>query len=226
MENKFILYTYFRSSTAYRTRIALNLKNLNYTPEAVHLLEGGGQQHKPEYRALNPAGEVPTLVHNGKVLSQSFAIIEYLDELFPQPPLFPTAAFDRAKVRQICEHINCGIHPIANLKVQQYLVRELGASEEQKIQWTKYWLQQGMEALEQLLLKTAGRFAFGNELTAADLFVVPQVFSAKRFGVEIDQFPTVAKVNNTAMQLDAFIKAHPYRQPDTPSELKDSAIHP
>ncbi len=219
MNQEFILYSYYRSSTAYRTRIALNLKGIKYTQQAVHLLEGGGQQHSPEYRVLNPAGGVPTLVHNGKVLSQSFAIIEYLDELFPQPPLFPEAAYDRAQVRQICEHINCEIHPIANLKVQQYLTRELGASEEQKTKWLQYWIQQGMDALEKLLVKTAGTHAYGDQLTAADLFVIPQVFSAKRFGVSMKPYPTIMKANEAAMKIAAFNQAHPHVQPDTPSEL-------
>ncbi len=219
MNQDFTLYTYYRSSTAYRVRIALNLKGVKYTQVPVHLLEDGGQQHKPEYRALNPAGEVPTLVHNNQVLSQSFAIIEYIDELFPQPPLFPAAAFDRAKVRQICEHINCGIHPIANLKVQQYLTKELKVTEEQKNQWVKYWIEQGMTALEKLLSQTAGIYAYGDTLTAADVFVVPQVFSSKRFGVTLENYPTIARLNEAAMKHDAFNQAHPHVQPDTPSEL-------
>lgn len=219
MEDQFTLYTYYRSSTAYRARIALNYKGLTYQQQAVHLLEGGGQQHKPEYRALNPAGEVPTLIHNGKSLSQSFAIIEYLDELYPQPPLFPQSAFERAKVRQICEHINCGIHPIANLKVQQYLTQKLGASEEQKNQWLQYWIKEGLTALEKLLEQNAGDFAFGDTVTAADLFVVPQVFSAKRFGVNSEEFPNLHRVSSNAVKIDAFVRAHPHVQPDTPSEL-------
>jgi maleylacetoacetate isomerase/maleylpyruvate isomerase len=219
MNSEFKLYTYFRSSTAYRTRIALNYKNISFDQEAVHLLEGGGQQNKPEYRQLNPAGEVPTLIHNGKVLSQSFAIIEYLDDIAPNPRLFPKDPFERAKVRQICEHINCGVHPIANLKVQQYLTRELGATEEQKNRWIQYWIEQGMEALEKLLVSTAGTFAFGDELTAADLFIVPQVFSARRFGVNMDNYLTIKRVNETALKLDCFLKAHPHLQPDTPTEL-------
>lgn len=219
MNKEFILYTYFRSSTAYRTRIALNLKGIVYEQRAVHLLEDGGQQHKPEYRSLNPAGEVPTLIHNGKSLSQSFAIIEYLDEVFPTPPLFPSSPFERAKVRQICEQINCGIHPIANLKVQQYLTNELKLSEEQKTQWIKHWITIGMDALEKLLSETAGQHAFGNNLTAADLFIAPQVFSSKRFGVTLENYPIIERINNSAMKIDAFNKAHPHVQPDTPSEL-------
>ncbi len=219
MNQEFLLYTYFRSSTSYRVRIALHLKGLKFTSKPVHLLEGGGQQHTPEYRSLNPAGEVPTLVHNGNILSQSFAIIEYLDELFPEPKLFPAAPYDKARVRQICEHINCGIHPIANLKVQQYLTTQLSVSEEVKNQWLKHWIQEGMITLENLLTKTAGEFAFGDTLTVADLFVVPQVFSSKRFGVTLENFKTIQKVYERAMKLDAFNKAHPHVQQDTPPEL-------
>lgn len=219
MDQEFTLYTYFRSSTAYRTRMALNYKALSYKAEPVHLLEDGGHQNKPSYRVLNPAGEVPTLVHQGRVLSQSFAIIEYLDELYPTPPLFPASIFDRAKVRQICEHINCGIHPIANLKVQQYLTREFKLSEEQKNKWLFHWIDQGMAALEALLKDTAGEYAFGDAITVADIFVVPQVFSAKRFGVYSENFPTIHRVYSNAIKLEPFTKAHPHLQPDTPSDL-------
>lgn len=219
MSHEFTLYTYYRSSTSYRARIALHLKGLKFNSIPIHLLDGGGQQHKPEYRAVNPAGEVPTLLHNGNPLAQSFAIIEYLDELFPEPPLFPASPYDKARVRQICEHINCGIHPIANLKVQQYLTQVLAASEDQKNQWVKHWISEGMDALEKLLSKTAGVYSFGDTLTAADIFVVPQVFSSKRFGVTLEKYPTIQRINDQAMKLEAFNKAHPHVQPDTPSEL-------
>lgn len=219
MEN-YILYSYFRSSTAYRTRIALNLKGVQYTQKAVHLLEGGGQQHKPEYLALNPAGEVPTLVHNGKVLSQSFAIIEYLDEIIPANPLFPKNAFDRAKVRQICENINCGIHPLTNLKVMQFLNAEMGVPNTLNEKWQQHWIQKGLYALEQIIKNTAGTYAFGGEVTCADIFIVPQIFSAQRFGVQLTDYPTLNRVNENCLKLDAFIKAHPMSQPDTPKELK------
>lgn len=219
MDNEFILYSYYRSSTAYRTRIALNLKGVKYQQHAVHLLEDGGQQHKPEYRALNPAGGVPTLVHNGNVLSQSFAIIEYINEIIPEPPFFPSIPLERAKVRQICEHINCEIHPIANLKVQQYLVHEFNFTEEQKTKWIQHWIKEGMDALEQLLSKTAGYHAHRDSVTVADIFVIPQVFSAKRFGLTLENYPTIARVNENAMKIPAFNQAHPHVQPDTPSEL-------
>jgi len=219
MSHEFTLYTYYRSSTSYRARIALHLKDLKFTSQPIHLLEGGGQQHTAEYRLINPAGEVPSLVHNGNILGQSFAIIEYLDELFPEPKLFPTSPLDRARVRQICEHINCGIHPIANLKVQQYLTREFGISEEQKMKWVQHWIKEGMNALELLLVKTAGEFAYGDSLTAADIFVVPQVFSSKRFGVGLEDYKVIQRVYERSMKIDAFNKAHPHVQPDTPPEL-------
>lgn len=219
MSHEFSLYTYYRSSTSYRVRIALNIKGLKFNSIPVHLLEDGGHQHKPEYRVINPAGEVPSLIHNGNPISQSFAIIEYLDELFPEPPLFPKSPYERARVRQVCEHINCGIHPIANLKVQQYLTKEFSASEDKKNEWVKHWIRDGMDALEKLLSKTAGAFSFGDSLTAADIFVIPQVFSSKRFGVTLENYPTIERVNAHSMKLDAFNKAHPHVQPDTPSEL-------
>lgn len=213
-----VLYTYFRSSTAYRTRIALNIKNLAYEQRAVHLLEGGGQQHRPEYLALNPTGEVPTLLHNGKILSQSFAIIEYLDEVFPEPYLMPRNPFDKAKVRQICENINCGIHPLTNLKVMQFLNKEMNCADNEK--WQHHWINKGLLGLEKILMSTAGHFAFGDAVTCADLFIVPQLFSAERFGVKLDSYPTLQRVNRRCLEVEPFIKAHPYRQPDTPAELR------
>ena len=220
MKDIFTLYSYYRSSTSYRVRIALNFKNIPYEQKTVHLLEGGGQQNQPEYRNLNPAGGVPTLVHNHNILSQSFPVIEYIDELYPSPPLFPKATFDRAKVRQICEHINCEIHPIANLKVQQYLTGPLQLSEETKNNWVKHWIQDGMTSLEKLLIPFSKTYSFGDQITAADLFLVPQVFSAKRFGVKIENYPTIMKLNENALKIESFKQAHPHLQPDTPSELQ------
>jgi maleylacetoacetate isomerase/maleylpyruvate isomerase len=213
-----ILYSYFRSSTAYRVRIALNLKNISYTQKPVHLLEDGGQQYKTEYLALNPTAEVPTLVHDGKIISQSFAIIEYLDEIFPNPAIMPLSAYDRAKVRQICENINCGIHPLTNLKVMQFLNREMGIQQNEK--WQHHWIKKGLEALEKILEKTAGTYAFGGTITCADIFIVPQIFSAERFGVNTNEYPLLKRINEACLNLEAFQLAHPYRQPDTPKELK------
>lgn len=215
--NNLVLYTYFRSSTAYRARIALNLKGLKYIQKPVHLLEDGGQQHKPEYLALNPTAEIPTLVHNDKIISQSFAIIEYLDEVFPTPPLMPSSAFERAKVRQICENINCGIHPLTNLKVMKFLNHEMGTQQNEK--WQHYWIKKGLESLEIIFEKTAGSFSFGGTITCADIFLVPQVFSAERFGINMNDYPLLKRINNTCLTIDAFKTAHPYRQADTPKDL-------
>jgi maleylacetoacetate isomerase/maleylpyruvate isomerase len=215
MEN-FILYSYFRSSTAYRVRIALNIKDVKYTQKAVHLLEDGGQQYKPEYLTLNPTAEVPTLIHNGKILSQSFAIIEYLDEIIHQNPLFPKDPFERAKIRQICENINCGIHPLTNLKVMNFLNSEMEVPNSSNEKWQQHWISKGLSALEKIIQSTAGSFAFGEKITCADIFIIPQIFSAKRFGVTTENYPTLTRVNENCIKLQAFLDAHPSRQPDTP----------
>lgn len=214
------LYSYFRSSTSYRVRIALNLKGLSYTQKNIHLLEGGGQQHTSEYRSVNPAGEVPSLVHQGRVLSQSLPIMEYLDEIATQPQLFCGSAFDRAKIRQIAEHINSGIHPLANLKVQQYLTQSIKVSDEQKTQWIQHWLREGMNSLEALVKPTAGIFAYGDTVTAADVCIIPQIFSSQRFGVPVEDYPTLQRIQSQCLPLEAFKKAHPHLQPDTPKELQ------
>jgi len=217
-----ILYNYFRSSTSYRVRIALNLKNLSYEYKAVHLLNNGGEQHSSEFMRLNPQEEVPALVHDGKTLAQSFAIIEYLDEVFPQIALFPKDAFARGKVRQISENINAFAHPLSNLKVMQYLEKENGFTAEQKNKWLQHWLHKSLQATEALLLQTAGNFSYGDSVTAADLFIVPHCFAAQRYNVDLTNYPTVVRVNEACLKLPGFIQAHPFRQPDTPADLKIS----
>ncbi len=218
--SKIALYNYFRSSTSYRARIALNWKSLQFDYVPVHLINDGGGQHTADYRKINPLGEVPTLIHDDHVIGQSFAIIEYLDEVFPQPALFPKDSYGRAKVRQICESVNCGIHPLQNLKVLQFLEKTYGFTQEQKDQWTSEWITRGLKALEALLKETSGTYAFGNQVTAADLFIVPQVFSSERFKVNVSQFPLISKINDECLKLPAFQKAHPFRQIDTPTESK------
>lgn len=215
-----VLYSYFRSSTAYRARIALNLKGLEYKQIAVHLLEGGGQQHTPAYRAINPTGEVPSLIHNQRTLAQSFAIIEYLEECFPTPALLPKEPWAKAKVRQICENINSGIHPISNLKITQYLASEYSLTPEQVKTWQIHWISKGLAALEKIVAENIGQHAFGDEITFADIFIVPQLFSARRFGVETTNYPNLAKVEKAVASHPAFIKAHPHNQPDTPEDVK------
>jgi len=215
------LYNYFRSSTSYRARIALHLKKLDFEYKPIHLLNNGGEQHTAEYRALNPVGGVPTLVHDEKIISQSFAIIEYLDEAFPQSyQLLPQDSYLRAKVRQVCENINADIHPLQNLKLMQYLEKKHGYTQDQKDEWAQKWIHEGLAATEKILVATTKTYAFGDQVTAADLFIVPQIFSSLRFKVDMSKYPILSKINDNCLKLEAFQKAHPGKQIDTPSEAK------
>ncbi|MGO4307599.1 MULTISPECIES: maleylacetoacetate isomerase [unclassified Cupriavidus] len=211
------LYSYFRSSASFRVRIALGLKGLPYEYVGVHLLKEGGMQLKPEYRALNADGVVPTLVVDGQPLIQSMAIIEYLDEVHPEPPLLPKDALDRAIVRGLAQEIACEIHPLNNLRVLKYVKHKLGATDEVKDAWYKHWVEEGFASLEVNLsqLGRVGRFAFGDTPTLIDLCLVPQVFNAQRFNVDMSRFPTIAKINDACMALEAFQKAAPGVQPDS-----------
>lgn len=215
-----VLYNYFRSSTSYRIRIALHWKGLPFEYRAVHLLKDGGEQNKSQYRSLNPMGGVPTLQHEGRVIAQTMAILEYLEERFPDRPLLPKDIYARALVRQICENINSDIHPLGNLKVTKYLSDQLGVSEEAKNQWLHHWITQGFTAVEKILERTAGTFAVGGEVTAADVFIVPQIVTAQRFHISIEPFPILKRIFETCSSLPAFQAAHPGRQIDTPAEFK------
>lgn len=222
---KLVLYNYFRSSTSYRVRLALEVKNLTFEYKAIHLLNNGGEQHSSEYRALNPMGGVPSLVHetNGqkRVLGQSMAICEYLDEAFPQSyQLFAKDPYKKALIKQFCENINADTHAYGNLRTMKYLEQNFAATDEQKKQWIHHWTIAGLTACEKMLNQHAGKFSFGDEITAADLFLVPQIFTALRFNVPLDHFPQVIKVVDRCNSLGAFLKAHPYRQIDTPAELR------
>ncbi|THF59414.1 maleylacetoacetate isomerase [Pseudothauera rhizosphaerae] len=210
------LYTYFRSSAAYRVRIALNLKGLPYDSVPVHLARGGGEQRRPEYLAINPAGLVPALEDGGAVLTQSLAIIEYLEETHPQPALLPGDALTRARIRALAQAIACDIHPINNLRVLQYLTRELGASEEQKNTWYRHWVERGLATVEAMLAQAPrdGRFCVGDTPTLADVCLVPQVFNARRFECRTDHIPTVMRIAGACETLEAFRLAAPTRQPD------------
>lgn len=211
------LFTYFRSSAAYRVRIALNLKGLAYEAVPIHLLKNGGEQRQDEYRAINPAGLVPALQDNGATLTQSLAIIEYLDETHPQPALMPADPLGRARVRGLAMAIACDIHPIANLRVLQYLTGPLGVSEEAKNTWFVHWVREGLTALEAQLARDpqTGRFCHGDSPTMADCCLVPQVFNAQRFNIDLAPFPTVARINAACLELLAFAAAHPSQQPDS-----------
>ena len=218
--NELTLYNYFRSSTSYRVRIALHFKKLAFNYNPVHLVNNGGEQHSPEYRKLNPIGEVPTLVHQGKAISQTFAIIEYLDETYPDPPLYPRTPYMRAKIRQFCENINSFMHPLGNLKVLQYLEQKHNYTQTQKDAWVSHWVTQGLKAQEKILQEFSGSYCFGNEVSVADLFLIPQIFSAERFKIDMSAYPKIQAVNAHCLKQEAFRKAHPCRQVDTPTDSK------
>ena len=210
------LYTYFRSSAAYRVRIALNLKGLHYEAVPVHLLKEGGQQNQPAYRAKSPLGTVPTLEDGAGAHTQSLAIIEYLEELHPLPPLLPVSAEARARVRAIAQTIACDIHPVNNLRVLQYLGREFGATQAQKDDWYRHWVMAGLQAVEQMLADdpATGRYCHGERPGLADCCLVPQVFNARRFDCPLDDMPTIRRIVDACEALPAFANAAPARQPD------------
>ena len=210
------LHNYFRSSASYRVRIALNFKGLPYEYVPVHLLKDGGQQLAPSFRTLNPDSLIPVLDDEGQVLTQSLAIIEYLEETRPLPPLLPRAAVERAYVRSIALAIACEIHPLNNLRVLRYLVKTLGLGEEQKNTWYRHWVEQGLASLEARLVSEArsGRYALGDAITIADVVIVPQIFNAQRMDCNLGSLPTVMRIFDHCMQLPAFIDAQPSAQPD------------
>ncbi|WP_431820539.1 maleylacetoacetate isomerase [Burkholderia sp. F1] len=210
------LYSYFRSSASYRVRIALHLKQLPFDYMPVHLLRDGGQQLKDEYRTLSPDSLVPTLVDGDAALQQSLAIVEYLDETHPEPPLLPKEPIDRAYVRSIALQIACEIHPLNNLRVLKYLKHMLQVPEEAKNDWYRHWIEAGFETLEARLANDprTGKLCFGDTPTLADICVVPQVFNANRFAIDTSRFPTIQRIHDHAMTLDAFKAAAPGAQPD------------
>lgn len=213
-----ILYNYFRSSTSYRVRLALHMKDLNFEYKPINLLKG--EQHSAEYRKINSLGGVPTLIHEGKVIPESFAIIEYLDEVFPSPGLFPKDPYLKARIRQVCEVINSFMHPMGNLKTLQYMEKHHGYSQEQKDQWVQHWATQGLETLEATLKEFAGTYSFGDQVTMTDLFLIPQLLTCLRFKIDISKYPTLVRINENCQKLEAFQKAHPFKQIDTPEEFR------
>ncbi len=210
------LYTYFRSTAAYRVRIALNLKGLQADYRYVHLMKDGGQQRQPAYRTVNPQGLVPALEDNGQVLTQSLAILEYLEETHPQPPLLPKDALGRARVRALAQIVVSDIHPLNNLRVLKYLEKELAADESARKQWYYHWVAEGFTAIEELLSgnPATGTFCHGGQPTLADICLVPQVFNAKRFSVDLSPYPTIQRIDSRCLTLKAFSDAAPENQTD------------
>jgi maleylacetoacetate isomerase len=210
------LYSYFRSSASFRVRIALALKGIDYDYAAVHLVQGGGQQFAAGFRAMNPAALVPVLDDDGTVLTQSLAIIEYLDETRPQPPLLPAAAAERARVRAIALAIACEIHPLNNLRVLGYLNKILGIAEEQRNAWYRHWVETGLATVEAMLAgdPRTGVCCHGDTPTIADICLVPQIFNAQRFKARLDHVPTVMRIHEHCLSLPAFAQSVPVLQPD------------
>lgn len=205
-----ILHDYAKSSAAYRVRIALNIKGLEYDRHPVNLLEG--EQQSDEYRALNPQGLVPMLEIDGLKLTQSLSIIMYLASRFPEPPLLPDDPGEAAHVRAMALAIACDIHPLNNLRVLKYLSGPLRLSEDERQDWYAHWITQGFTALETMAAPRAGTFLFGDGPTIADICLVPQMFNARRFNVPIDPYPTLLRADERANRLEAFTKAHPDNQ--------------
>jgi maleylacetoacetate isomerase len=207
------LYSYFRSSAAYRVRIALNLKGIAYDTISIHLIKDGGHNRRPEFRAVNPQMRVPVLVTpQGDTLIQSLAIIEYLDETHPRPPLLPKDPIARARVRAFAELIACDIHPLNNTSPLRYLKRELGQEQTVIDAWYHHWVIEGFEALEAMI--GDGPYLCGKEVTLADLCLVPQVFNARRLKVQLDKFPKLVAADAACQKLPAFAEARPENQPD------------
>ena len=205
-----VLYDYFRSSAAYRVRIALNLKGLDYEQRSVNL--AAGDQKAADYRGLNPQGFVPMLEIDGHRLTQSLSIIMYLATRYPDPPLLPADAAEAAHVRAMALTVACDIHPLNNLRVLKYLKGPLGVPEEAKEEWYRHWIVEGFTALEAVAAPRAGDFLYGDQPTIADICLVPQMYNARRFGVAVEDFPTLVRADANACKIDAFARAHPDNQ--------------
>ncbi|MET3152099.1 UNVERIFIED_ORG: maleylacetoacetate isomerase [Stenotrophomonas geniculata] len=216
VDDGIVLYTYWRSSAAYRVRIGLALKGLAFEARPVHLVREGGEQHHDAYRELNPQQLVPTLLHDGHVLTQSLAILEYLEERFPQVPLLPADAAGRARVRALAQLVACDIHPINNLRVMQYLERDLQLPADARTRWTLHWMAEGFAAMETMLANSAdtGTFCHGDRPGLADICLLPQLYNAHRFGLDLAAYPTLRRIEAACQQLDAFIAARPENQVD------------
>jgi maleylacetoacetate isomerase/maleylpyruvate isomerase len=219
MASDLALYGYWRSSAAYRVRIALNLKGLAYETRPVHLLRDGGEQHAASYRALNPLELIPSLIDGEQTITQSMAIMEYLDETRPTPALLPVDPAGRARVRALALTLACDVHPLGNLRVLQYLESQLNADEAARGEWSRHWIAVGFKALEATLADSAatGRFCHGDAPGLADACLVPQFYNALRWKLPVDGYPTIRRIYDACQQMDAFQRAAPEKQPDAPS---------
>ncbi len=209
-----VLYSYWRSSCSYRVRVALNFKGLDYEYRDVHLVRDGGEQHQEAYRKLNPMGQVPSLITPDGALTQSMAILEYLELVKPEPSLFPGNPYQACRIRAVCETINAGIQPLQNLNVLQDLKTRYGVDQDGVAEWVAHWIAKGLDAVEKEVAPHAGRFCFGDQVTAADMFLAPQVYNAVRFKVDMAQFPTLSRINGACLKEPVFQDAEPSRQPD------------
>ena len=213
------LYSYFRSSAAYRVRIALGLKSLDWDTVAVRL--DAREQRGDDFLKLNPQGLVPALaLDDGSVIGQSTAILEWLEEAHPQPPLYPNAALDRAAIRALCQHIACDIHPLNNLRVLGYLKDKCGLAQDAVDRWYAHWIQRGFSAVETALGDFPGPFSLGARPGMLEVYLAPQVYNARRFTVDLDAFPKLQALDERCRDIAAFADAHPQRQPDTPESLR------
>jgi maleylacetoacetate isomerase len=210
------LYTFFRSSASYRVRIALNLKGLTREQAPIHLRRGGGEQLMAAYKSINPQALVPALEDNGKILTQSLAIIEYLDEKFPKPPLLPADSADKAFVRSLAMVIACEVHPIQNLRVLNHLKATYNQTDAQVNAWAQHWIDLGLSALEPMIgaQPRRGKFCFGDTPTLADICLIPQLGNARRFGCDLSKYPTILAIEKHCMANPAFADAAPEKQPD------------
>lgn len=210
----YTLRSYWRSSCSWRVRIALNMKGVSYETVSVHLVKDGGEQHQEAHRALNPMRELPVLLVDGEPIAQSMSILEYLEETFPNPSLLPQNALDRARVRQMSEVINSGTQPIQNLRVMQKLGEAFDAPKEKQVAWSRDWIAFGFDALYVLVEKYGGRYAFGDAVTYVDLCLMPQLYNARRFNVDLTRYPRFLEIEKELNQIQAFVDAQPDRQPD------------
>ena len=219
MNESLQLYSYWRSSAAYRVRIGLNLKGLAHDIVPVHLLHDGGQQHSDVYRSINPQQLVPVLGHGNRRLSQSLAILEYLDEVWPTPPLLPSTSRERHRVRALSQLVACDIHPLNNLRVLQYFEQEWSVPQPERDEWVRHWILEGFAAAEAMVAEhpSTGTFCEGNTPSMADCCLIPQVYNARRFGVDMAQFPTLQRIEAACLELPAFDAARPEQQPDAPA---------